>query len=64
MFSLRFVHIGITADMMKGMKELNFGCNNDLLYNMSHYRLSCLPSSEYRWQQPAKDDNMLIGSPA
>jgi hypothetical protein len=39
-FSLVSVHLGVTADMAKDLKELNFGYNNDLSYDTSHRGIS------------------------
>jgi hypothetical protein len=40
LFSLSSVYLGVTADMAKDMKELNFGYNNDLSYDTSHRGIS------------------------
>jgi hypothetical protein len=40
LFSLMLVHLGITAEMAKDQKKLNFGYNNNLSYNSSHRGLS------------------------
>jgi hypothetical protein len=40
LFSLSSVYLGVTADMAKDLKELNFGYNNDLSYDTSHRGIS------------------------
>jgi hypothetical protein len=36
MFSLNNVHIGVTTDMAKDIRELNFGYSNDWSYDTCH----------------------------
>jgi hypothetical protein len=39
-FSLNAVHLGVTVDLAKDVKELNFGYSNDWSYDTSHRGLS------------------------
>jgi hypothetical protein len=39
-FSLSAVHLGVTTDMAKDIKELNFGYSNDISYDTSHRGIS------------------------
>jgi hypothetical protein len=40
LFFLKNVHLGVTIDMVKYIKELNFGYSNDWSYNTCHHGLS------------------------
>jgi hypothetical protein len=42
LFSLSAVHIHVTADLAKDIKELNLGYNNDLTYDNCHRGISLL----------------------
>ena len=39
-FSLSAVHLHVTADLAKDMRDLNFGFNNDLTYKNCHRSIS------------------------
>jgi hypothetical protein len=40
MYSLNAVYLGVTSDMAKDVKELNFGYNNDMSYDSCHRGIS------------------------
>jgi hypothetical protein len=60
MFSLSLVYLGVTADMAKDLKELNFGYNNDLSYDTATGDFHPSRSLESLCWRPAKGDVMRI----
>jgi hypothetical protein len=62
MYSLNAVYLGFTADMAKDVKELNFGFNNDMLYDSCHRGISPFTVMGCPWQRQVSDNGMRTTS--